>query len=109
MRANRSASDDKQLFSEDVGNWAELELRQKFSQPSFCMPQVDIMSESRKQRSRFDTGLLGIEFPWMKVNDRGMSFAIDFPNRPRCDRQWKEPEISAAGYLPVAANCANRT
>ena len=50
------------------------------TETALCLLQVPVMSEPREGR-RIDSGLLGIEFPRMKVEDAGVTLSVELVKR----------------------------
>src|SRR5439155_7749713 len=59
--------------------------------------KVHVMAKTRLRTDAVDARLIGIQFPRMKIEHRGLAIdGIDTPNRPARDRVGKQPEVAAA-------------
>jgi len=87
------------------GYGAEIKIGQQPLKAVGCFIQVVVMPEPGKEFDVFHSGLIGVEFPGMKVKDEGLTlFLIDFLQSHATKPKRKEAEIAAAGYRDFPAH-----
>src|SRR5450432_344428 len=87
---------------DDVVHSIPAEVPQQLTQAPLRTLEVHVMTKARFRAYALDAGLLGVDFPGMKIEDRRLLVVrVHVLDQPARDRVGHEAEITAAAGRPV--------
>src|SRR5213078_2679762 len=93
------------MDTQNLPHGGKTKVGEQATEPGFGGPQIKVVGQRHASWQR-NARMLGIDFPWVKVEDGGLTLAIDPLEGPARNCVWIDPEISPPGDGHVTAQQA---